>query len=167
MGKAASLEPTTVITKLLLPWKPTSGDNADLSPVLKEFHGVYLFANDGKLNFNPGVLLSVAQHLQSTAEDYDQDIAAISFFPDYQRSPAESFVYPDNQGDLKFTATSFPEATRGRWIVMDSGDLDKDGETDIALGSFVGFPTEGDTTGLYRRWLQSSPSVVVLENTTR
>ena len=149
----------------------TCGDNADLSPVLKEFHGIYLFRNDGAMNFTQQYFFPLHGAYKALAEDYDQDgdldIAAISFFPDYERSPEESFVYLENQGALQFRAASFPEATRGRWIVMDSGDLDQDGDIDLALGSFVGFLPDGDTTGLYKRWLQSSPSVVVLENTTR
>ena len=50
---------------------------------------------------------------------------------------------------------------------MDAEDADQDGDVDIALGSFVGFRPEGDTTGLYEQWIQDSPSVVVLENTIR
>ena len=148
----------------------TCGDNADLSPVLKEFHGIYLFTNDGAMNFTQAYFFPLHGAYKALTEDYDQDgdldIAAISFFPDYEHSPEESFVYLENQGDLRFQAASFPEVTRGRWIVMDSGDLDQDGDIDLALGSFVGFSPEGDTTGLYEQWLKSSPSVVVLENTT-
>jgi hypothetical protein len=103
------------------------------------------------------------------AHDYDQDgdldIAAISFFPDYLKSPEKSFVYLSNEGEFSFQVYSFPEATRGRWIVMDAGDLEGDGDIDIALGSFVDFAPEGDTTELYDQWLKNSPSVILLENT--
>ena len=105
------------------------------------------------------------------ARDYDMDgdldIAAISFFPDYLRYPEESFVYLENIGDNQYKDFSFKESTSGRWIVMDAADMDGDGDIDIALGSFVGFTAAGDTTGLSEAWLKSSPSVVVLENTTR
>jgi hypothetical protein len=50
-------------------------------------------------------------------------------------------------------------------MVMDANDLDHDGDIDIALGAFVSFYPEGDTTGLYERWIEESPSVVLLENT--
>ena len=71
------------------------------------------------------------------------------------------------QGNLEFGDYSFPEATKGRWIVMDAGDIDDDGDIDLALGSFVYFLAQGDTTGLGKEWLSTGPSVVVLENTTR
>ena len=52
-------------------------------------------------------------------------------------------------------------------MVMDAGDMDADGDIDLALGSFVYFLPAGDTTGLGKKWLSTSPSVVVLENTLR
>jgi hypothetical protein len=106
---------------------------------------------------------------RALARDYDQDgdldIAAISFFPDYLRTPEESFVYLQNDGQQNFTAYSFPQAVEGRWMVMDAGDLDGDGDLDLALGSFVEFKPDGDTTGLYNKWIENGPSIVLLENT--
>ena len=72
-----------------------------------------------------------------------------------------------NTGNLRFEDYSFPESSRGRWVVMDAGDMDSDGDIDLALGSFVYFLPAGDTTGLGKKWLSTSPSVVVLENTVR
>lgn len=149
----------------------TCGDNADFSPVLKENHGIYVFLNDGHFNFTQHYFYQLNGAYKALARDYDRDgdldIAAISFFPDYRRYPEEGFVYLQNQGDFTFRAYSFPEVTAGRWIVMDAADWDSDGDTDLALGSFVGFKPKGDTTGLYKQWVSDSPSVVVLENTIR
>ena len=148
----------------------TCGDNADQSPILKDHHGVYIYLNDGNFAFQQHYFFPLHGAYQALARDYDQDgdldIAAISFFPDYERSPEEGFVYLQNQGNFTFRASSFPEVTQGRWIVMDAGDWDGDSDMDLALGSFVGFAPSGDTTGLFRRWLEEdNPSVVVLENT--
>lgn len=99
--------------------------------------------------------------------DGDLDIAAISFFPDYLRYLGESFIYLKNKGNLKFDDYSFPEATKGRWMVMDAGDMDDAGDIDLALGSFVYFLPQGYTTGLGKKWLTTGPSVIVLENTIR
>ena len=50
---------------------------------------------------------------------------------------------------------------------MDANDIDLDGDIDLALGSFVAFIADGDTTGLGEQWMREGPSVVVLENTVR
>lgn len=147
------------------------GDNADKTPILKEYHGVYIFLNDGELNFNQAYFYQQNGAYKAMPRDYDLDgdldIASISFFPDYAQYPEESFVYLENKGDLRFEASSFPQATKGRWIVMDAGDIDADGDIDIALGSFVYFLAKGDSTGLSKKWLTKSPSVIILENTTK
>ena len=36
----------------------TSGDNADYSKIIKPYHGVYIFLNDGKWNFTAALFLS-------------------------------------------------------------------------------------------------------------
>jgi len=147
------------------------GDNADLSPILKSYHGIYIFINDGEQQFSKKFFYQLNGAYKAIAEDFDLDgdldIAAISFFPDYYSYPEESFVYLENEGNLTFTAYSFPEATDGRWIVMDAGDIDSDGDIDIALGSFVSFLAEGDTTGLGEKWFATGPSAILLENTIR
>jgi hypothetical protein len=147
------------------------GDNADLSPILKSYHGIYIFLNDGKSGFRQAYFYQMNGAYKAMARDYDMDgdldIAAISFFPDYVRYPEESFIYLKNIGNLKFEDYSFPESVRGRWIVMDAKDMDADGDIDLALGSFVYFIPNGDTTGLGKKWLSTSPSIIVLENTIR
>lgn len=147
------------------------GDNADMSPILKGYHGVYIFLNDGRSGFTQAYFYQMNGAYKAMIHDYDLDgdldLAAISFFPDYRRYPEESFVYLRNVGDLKFEDYSFPESSKGRWVVMDAEDMDADGDIDLALGSFVSFLPDGDTTGLGKRWLSTSPSVIVLENTIR
>ncbi|WAC09219.1 FG-GAP repeat domain-containing protein [Dyadobacter pollutisoli] len=147
------------------------GDNADKTPVLKDYHGIYIFLNDGKSNFRQAYFYQLNGAYKAMIRDYDLDgdldIAAISFFPDYLRYPEESFVYLENKGKLKFEDYSIPEAPKGRWVVMDAGDMDADGDIDLVLGSFVYFLPQGDTTGLGKKWLTDGPSVIVLENTTR
>ncbi|GAB3927561.1 hypothetical protein GCM10028804_32900 [Larkinella terrae] len=147
------------------------GDNADKTPILKNYHGIYIFLNDGKSHFKQAFFYQLNGAYKAMVRDYDLDgdldIAAISFFPDYLRYPEESFIYLENKGKLKFDDYSFPEAANGRWVVMDAGDMDADGDIDLVLGSFVYFIPQGDTTGLGKKWLTTGPSVVVLENTTR
>jgi len=147
------------------------GDNADKTPILKNYHGIYIFLNDGKSSFKQSYFYQLNGAYKAMVRDYDLDgdldIAAISFFPDYLRYPEESFIFLENKGKSKFEDYSFPQASKGRWVVMDAGDMDSDGDVDLVLGSFVYFLPQGDTTGLGKRWLSDGSSVIVLENTIR
>ena len=147
------------------------GDNADKTPHLKKYHGIYIFLNDGESNFNQSYFYRLNGAYKAMPRDFDLDgdldIAAISYFPDYINYPEESFIYLENIGKLEFTDFSFPESTNGRWIVMDAEVMDGDGDIDIALGSFVYFIAKGDKTGISEKWLSQGPSVIVLENTIR
>ncbi|MEP6596329.1 MAG: VCBS repeat-containing protein [Ginsengibacter sp.] len=118
----------------------TCGDNADFSPVLKPYHGVYIFMNDKTNHFAQKFFFPINGCYKAIARDYDGDgdldIATISFFADYTHQPEESFVYLKNAGNFEFQPYSFPEANLGRWLTMDAGDIDSDGKIDIVLGNF-------------------------------
>ena len=68
----------------------TCGDNADYSPVLKPYHGVYIFMNDKTNHFKQTFFFPVNGCYKAIARDYDGDgdldIAAISFLPTMRTS---------------------------------------------------------------------------------
>ena len=105
---------------------------------------------------------------KALAEDFDADgdldIAAIAMFADYRANPEQSFVYLENKGDLHFEASLIPEAVSGRWLTMDAGDLDGDGDKDIVLGSFINGSQHLVPAELKQRWENLERPLLYLEN---
>jgi hypothetical protein len=146
----------------------TNGDNGDYPPILKSYHGVRVYLNDRKNNFREKVFLSMNGASKAMARDFDKDgdldIAAVSYFPDYDHRPQESFVYWENNGGFSFKPYSFPQAAAGRWLTMDAGDIDGDGDEDIVLGN-AKFTLGTVPEAIMQSWSQNAPSFVILKNT--
>ena len=119
----------------------TNGDNADYSPILKPYHGVHVFLNDGKDNFTEGVFYPLHGAFQAVAADFDMDgdmdIAAVSYFPDDIKRPASNFVYLEQTQSRVFKTQTIKEAVQGKWMTLSVGDYDNDGDKDILIGSFM------------------------------
>ena len=144
----------------------TAGDNADYPPVIKPYHGIYFYEGQSDGSFKQSLFIPLPGAYRAIVRDFDQDgdldIAAISFFPDFQKSPIASFVYYQNLGDLNFESFTFEEVNSGRWLVMDDGDYDQDGDLDLILGSltFEVIPK----TGLVEQWVGEGIPFVLLQN---
>lgn len=143
----------------------TAGDNADFPPVLKPYHGIYIYANDGKNHFKEQFFYPMNGAYKAIPFDFDDDgdldIAAISFFPDWSLAPNESFLYLENTTN-GYHASTFAEQVEGRWISIEIGDYDRDGDVDIFLGSLA-FEVLG-RRGLTDAWAESGLPFVVLSN---
>jgi hypothetical protein len=140
----------------------SNGDNADLSIVLKPYHGIRIYLNNGNNNFKENYFYPMHGASKAIANDFDQDgdldIAAISFFPDNNQKPNEGFLYLENNGKpLNFNVKTIKEASQGKWMVMDINDMDNDGDLDIILGSFL-------LKEPFNSTIKSKTLAIVLEN---
>ena len=118
----------------------TCGDNADFSKILKPYHGVYVYLNDGNSGFKQSYFYPINGAFKVLARDFKgdgkMDLAVISFFADYENNPNEGFIYFANKGNKSFEPHVLSATNQGRWITMDAGDIDGDGKPDIVLGNF-------------------------------
>lgn len=126
----------------------TAGDNADFSTILKPYHGVYVYTNEGKMTFKQQAFYAqngaTKVMLADIDADGDQDMLSIALFPDVANRPAEGLIYFKNLGKT-FELQTIPVNHLGRWSVMDIGDIEGDGDLDVVLGSHAvaKFPAGG------------------------
>lgn len=149
----------------------TNGDNGDHLPVLKRFHGTRIYLNDGANGFEERYFFPMNGAFKAMAEDFDEDgdldIVAIAAFADYAGRPEEGFVYLENRGELQFDAFTVPQVDEGRWLTMDVGDLDGDGDKDVVIGAYTELGGTVLPRGVQARWDALRRPVLFLENQQR
>lgn len=142
----------------------TAGDNADFSTILKPYHGVYVYTNQGKMTFKQQAFYpqngATKVMLADVDADGDQDMLSIALFPDVEKRPAEGLIYFKNLGK-SFELKTIPVNHLGRWSVMDIGDIEGDGDLDVVLGSHAvaKFPAGGFDPA----W-KNSKGILILRN---
>ncbi|HTI68938.1 MAG TPA: VCBS repeat-containing protein [Candidatus Limnocylindria bacterium] len=150
----------------------TNGDNGEYASCFKRYHGIRIYLNDGHQGFKESWFFPLNGAFKAIARDFDGDgdldVAAISYFPDYEHSPEESFVYLENKGGLQFEPHTLAEGTAGRWITLDAGDIDGDGDIDIVLGSFLDGPPSTPIPATVRKsWASRNVAALLLRNATK
>jgi FG-GAP-like repeat len=142
----------------------TNGDNADYSMILKSYHGLRIFNNDGQNKFKESYFYPIYGVGEVLARDFDGDgdvdLATIAFFPDAQNKPNEGFLFFENKGNNTFDISTFAHSSKGKWLTMDAADVDGDGREDIVLGSFFKMGKMPDKP-LSVVWLKNTSKKVV------
>ncbi len=145
------------------------GDNADKSYVHKPYHGLRLHINDGNNNFEEKYFYPLNGATRVVSNDFDQDgdidFGILSTFPNYEQKPTHSFVYLENKNAEQYSfLPNISEANDlGRWLLMDSGDFDDDGDIDIVLSAFS-YSFTPVPKNLHEAWRNSDVDLLILEN---
>nr|WP_237487916.1 VCBS repeat-containing protein [Hufsiella arboris] len=140
------------------------GDNGDFSRILKPYHGIYIFRNQGNDVYQKAYYYPLYGSTKAVAEDFDKDgdmdIACIAFYADYKSKNSESFLYFEQDRKMHFAPHRLPVNNCGRWLCMDINDLNGDSYPDIILGNFALLSPDGEKTGAD----QHTP-FIILKNT--
>jgi hypothetical protein len=118
----------------------TCGYNFRDSRILKPYHGLYIFTNQGDWNFKQSYFYPIDGCTKAIATDFDGDgdidIATIAFFADLKSKPEEGFIYFEQDKPMSFKPHAVPVSTYGRWMTMDTIANEK-GRPDIVLGNYA------------------------------
>ncbi len=149
----------------------TAGDNVDISQIYKPYHGIYIFSGRADGSFEQTYFFPFDGATSAVAEDFDgdgdSDIAAIAYYGNLDRGLDEAgFVYLENTGDGMAPHVVGGIGPLGRFIAITAGDVDGDGDKDIALAS-LSFGAPGPMTvsrELLTQWTGAT-RFVLLRNT--
>jgi hypothetical protein len=152
----------------------SNGNNMEIVETpLKAHHGVRILLNQGDLTWKEEYFFPMHGAIKSIAHDFDQDgdvdIASIAFYPDWDKEFPATFIYLRNDGALsqsgKFTASTLPDENWGRWMVMDSADINGDGYRDLILGAaYIGNGIAPRYEDRYKALAQQSQPLLFLYN---
>ena len=144
-----------------------NGDNADFSPVLKPYHGLRVYRNEGSYAFTEAYFYPMYGATRLLSADFDQDgdpdVAALAYFPDFQADHPRALVYLENTSTDSLSFVSYPSDSlnQSRWLVMELIRPTDQGAPGIMLGAFnmsLGRGLEEDVA----RWQEEKINLMLL-----
>ncbi|WP_114749794.1 FG-GAP repeat domain-containing protein [Pleomorphovibrio marinus] len=140
-----------------------NGDNADLSPILKPYHGVRIFEDiDGVYKQNH--FLPVNGAYKVIAHDFNddglKDLAVVSFFPDFHKYPEEGFIVFEQKEGGSFSPIVLPMIKESRWIDIVLADLDGNGRKEILLAAHLLSQAADIPNSLRSLWAQKRHALI-------
>ena len=140
----------------------TNGDAFDyLPPRPRPWHGVQWLENKGGMNFEMHRLTDFGGATYAKAidvdHDGDMDIFAISAYNSWEKSEAQSFIWLENIGGMKYIKHKVGNNPT-HLITLAAGDFNQDGETDFVTGGMHTYPPF-DRMGRITLWINKWPAI--------
>ncbi len=146
-----------------------NGDNADYSTILKPYHGLHIFYGNKENTFAKKAFFPISGLTKVIAEDFNKDgkldLVASAFFPNFKTNQSVLF-FENTTSDFnqpEFNIQTLAASEKGRWLLLDKGDFDQDGDMDIIAGSFT-FSASPAPPKLLQDWKSSGISVMMWMN---
>ena len=122
----------------------TNGDAFDyIPPRPRPWHGVNWLENQGNYNFRFHRLANYAGAYNARPADIDSDgdldLFVVSSFNLWDKPSAQSFIWLENDGNMKFTRRDITNNPT-HILPLEMGDFNNDGRIDFVTGGMHAYP---------------------------